>query len=185
MSNLLVITVLALSFLSSSWTAQAVDKPTSESLSAKDRIEVFETICKTINDEYYNYNPAFAEWAAVRERYRHRVEATKNDDELYGLLNLMLLRELQDFHTTFAAPNEQSRSNGLSVNEVEGKVVVVRVGSAQTFTLAISKMARGLHRGIWARRLTPALKKPVPWFLPMGATYSSPAIASFRMPKFL
>ena len=128
MNNLLVITVLALSFLSSSWTtAQAVDKPASESLSAKDRNEVFETVWKTINDEYYNYNPAFAEWAAVRERYRPQVEATKNDDEFYGLLNLMLLRELQDFHTTFAAPNEQSRSNGLSVNEVEGKVVVVRV----------------------------------------------------------
>jgi carboxyl-terminal processing protease len=128
MKRFLVITALALSLVSSSWMAsQAVDKPAPESLTAKDRIEVFETVWKTINAEYYNYNPGFADWATVRERYRPRVEATKNDDEFYALLNLMLLRELQDFHTGFAAPNEQPKSNGLSVNGVEGKVVVVRV----------------------------------------------------------
>jgi carboxyl-terminal processing protease len=128
MKRLLVIIALVLSLLVSSGTAsQAVDKPASESLSPKDRIEVFETVWKTINDEYYNFNPLFVDWAAVRERYRPRVEATKNDDEFYALLNNMLLRELQDFHTGFAAPNEQPRSNGLSVSEVEGKVVVVRV----------------------------------------------------------
>ena len=128
MRRLLAITVLALPLLCGWWTAShAVNEPAYESLTPKDRLEVFETIWKTINDEYYNYNPAFADWAAVRERYRPRVEATKNDDEFYALLNLMLLRELQDFHTGFAAPNEQRRSNGLSVNEVEGKVVVVRV----------------------------------------------------------
>src|SRR6266436_3339986 len=127
MKRLLII-LLALSLLCA-WfpTSRAVDKPAFESLSAKDRIEVFETVWKTINDEYHNYNPAFADWATVRERYRPRVEATKNDDEFYALLNNMLIRELHDFHTGFAAPNEQPRSNGLSVNEVEGKIVVVRV----------------------------------------------------------
>jgi carboxyl-terminal processing protease len=128
MKRFLVITALALSLISSSrMTSQAVDKPAPELLAAKERIEVFETVWKTIKDEYYNYNPGFAEWATVRERYRSRVEATKNDDEFYALLNLMLLRELQDFHTGFAAPNEQPKSNGLSVSDVESKVVVVRV----------------------------------------------------------
>jgi len=128
MRRLLAMTVLALLLLCGWWTAShAVNEPAYESLSPKDRIDVFETIWKTINDEYYNYNPAFADWAAVRERYRPRVEATKNDDEFYALLNTMLLRELHDFHTGFAAPNEQPRNNGLSVNEVESKVVVVRV----------------------------------------------------------
>jgi len=128
MKRLLITTALALSVLISSWTTSpSIGLPVFESLSANDRMEVFETVWKTINDEYYNYNPAFADWAAVRERYRPRVEATKNDDEFYALLNDMLLRELHDFHTGFAAPNEQPRSNGLSVNEVEGKVVVVRV----------------------------------------------------------
>ena len=128
MKRLLITTALALSVLISSWTTSpSIGLPVFESLSANDRMEVFETVWKTINDEYYNYNPTFADWAAVRERYRPRVEATKNDDEFYALLNDMLLRELHDFHTGFAAPNEQPRSNGLSVNEVEGKVVVVRV----------------------------------------------------------
>jgi len=119
--SLAVIIVLALSLLCA-WfpTAQAIDKPASESLSAKDRIEIFETIWKTINDEYYNYNPAFADWVAVRERYRPRIEGTRDDDEFYTLIK-------HDFHTTFAAPNEQPRSNGLSVSEVEGKIAVVRV----------------------------------------------------------
>src|SRR5438132_3322429 len=124
----LLITALAVSLLRSSRTAsQAVDKRALESLAAKDRMEVFETVWKTVADEYYNYNPAFADWATVRERYRPRVEATENDDEFYALLNTMLLRELHDFHTGFAAPDEQSRSNGLSVSEVEGKTVVARV----------------------------------------------------------
>ena len=119
---------LALALVCGWWTtSNLANETTSESLSAKERIEVFEAVWKTIDSEYYNYNPAFADWAAVRERYRPRVEATKNDDEFNALLNLMLLRELQDFHTSFGAPNQQPRSNGLSVNEVEGKIVVVRV----------------------------------------------------------
>ena len=120
--------VLALTLVCGWWTtSNPANETTSESLSAKERIEVFETVWKTINDEYYNYNLAFADWAAVHGRYRPRIEATKTDDEFYSLLSLMLLRELQDFHTGFAAPNEQPRRNGLSVNGIEGKVVVVRV----------------------------------------------------------
>jgi carboxyl-terminal processing protease len=120
--------VLTFTLVCDCWTAaNPANQTTSESLTGKERIEVFETVWKTIKDDYYNYNPAFAGWATVRERYLPRVQAVKNDGEFYSLLNSMLLRELQDFHTTFAAPNEQPRSNGLSVNEVEGKVVVVRV----------------------------------------------------------
>ena len=108
MKRFLVLTALALSLFSGSWMASpAVDKPVFESLSANDRVEIFETVWKTINDEYYNYNPAFADWATVRERYRPRVEATKNDDEFYALLNNMLLRELQDFHTGFYSERER------------------------------------------------------------------------------
>ena len=125
--RLLVITVLALSLLSSSWTAsQAADRSPSESLSAKDRIEILETVWQTINDEYYD--PAFngVNWSEVRERYRPRVEAAKSDGEFYLIISQMLL-ELQDLHTAFVAPGEQSRSSGISVYEVEGKVVVVNV----------------------------------------------------------
>lgn len=125
--RLLVIIALALPLLSSSWTAaQAIDKPPSEPISVKDRIEILGTVWKTINDEYYD--PAFngVNWPEARERYRPRVEAAKNDDEFYNLIKQMLL-ELRDLHTGFVAPGEQSRSSGISVYEVEDKVVVVNV----------------------------------------------------------
>ena len=104
----------------------AIAKFASKSLLPKERIEVFETIWKTINDDYYD--PAFngVDWPAVRDRYRPRVEVAKSDDEFYSLIKLMLL-ELQDLHTAFVAPSEQSRSSGVSVNEVEDQVVIVNV----------------------------------------------------------
>src|SRR5436309_14103479 len=104
-------------------TPHAIAKFASESLLPKERIEVFETIWKTINDDYYD--PAFngVDWASVRERYRPRVEVAKSDDEFYGIIKQMLL-ELQDLHTAFVTPGEQSRSSGVSVNEVENKVVI-------------------------------------------------------------
>jgi len=98
----------------------------SESLTPKDRIEVFETVWKTINDEYYNSSFNGVDWTAVRERYRPRVEGAKTDPEFYGLIKQML-RELHDLHTGFAAPDDQTLDKELSVNEVEGKIVVVRV----------------------------------------------------------
>jgi carboxyl-terminal processing protease len=96
------------------------------SLSAKDRIDVFETVWKTINDEYYDPKFNGVDWAAIRERYRPRVEAAKDDDEFYGVINQMLL-ELQDLHTSFVAPNQGTRSSGISVSEIEQKIVVVDV----------------------------------------------------------
>src|SRR5258707_236202 len=104
----------------------SIAKFASESLSPKERIEVFERIWKTINEDYYDPEFHGIDWASVRERYRPRVEAAKNDDDFYALIKQMLL-ELQDLHTAFVAPGEQSRSSGASVNEVEDKVVVVNV----------------------------------------------------------
>lgn len=127
MRSLLVVTILALSLLSSSWpAAQAIDNSASESLSAKDRIEVLETVWKTINDEYYDPGFNGVNWLEARERYRPRVEAAKSDDEFYVIIKQMLL-ELQDLHTGFVAPGEQPRSSGISVYEIEDKVVVVNV----------------------------------------------------------
>lgn len=97
-----------------------------DSLSPKDRLDVFETVWKTVNDGYYDSSFKGVDWMAVHERYRPRVEAAKTDAEFYALIKQML-RELHDPHTSFAAPSDQPINNGLSVNEAEGKVVVVRV----------------------------------------------------------
>ena len=123
----IVIIMLALPILFG-WraAAQTVNKPAAESLSPKERTEVFETVWKTINDQYYNATFNGVDWPAVGKLYRPRVDAAKTDAEFYSLLKQML-RELHDLHTGFAAPNEQPVNKGLSVNEVEGKVVVVSV----------------------------------------------------------
>src|SRR5207253_7231929 len=127
MRRLIAISVLALSLLMSYWTAShAIDKSESESLSAEDRTEILEIVWKTINDDYYNPDFHGLNWSEVRERYRPRVEAAKSDDEFYLIIKQMLL-ELQDLHTGFVAPGEQARSSGVSVYEVEQKVVVVKV----------------------------------------------------------
>jgi carboxyl-terminal processing protease len=97
-----------------------------ESLSLKDRIEVFETVWKTINDEYYDATFNGVNWLAARERYRPRVEAVKDDEEFYAVISEMLL-DLKDLHTSFVAPDTQPRSSGISVYEVEDKIVVVNV----------------------------------------------------------
>lgn len=127
MKRLVASIVLTLPVFCGWWaTSHAAAISVSGSLSPKDRIEVFEAVWKTINDEYYDPSFNGVDWSAVRERYRPRVEAAKTDGEFYTLIKQML-RELHDLHTGFAAPDEQPQDNGLSVNEVEGKVVVVRV----------------------------------------------------------
>lgn len=97
-----------------------------DTLSSKDRIEVFETVWKTINDEYYDATFNGVNWPAARERYRPRVEAVKDNEEFYAVISEMLL-DLKDLHTSFVAPDTQPRSNGISVSEVEDKIVVVNV----------------------------------------------------------
>jgi carboxyl-terminal processing protease len=97
-----------------------------EALSSKERVEVFETVWKTINDEYYDPTFNGVNWSAARERYRPRVEAVKGDEEFYAVISEMLL-DLQDLHTSFVAPDTQPRSSGISVYEVENRIVVVNV----------------------------------------------------------
>lgn len=99
---------------------------TSETLSPKDRTEVFETVWKTISEEYYNFGFDPAAWAKVHDAYRPRIDTAKTDADFYGVIKQMV-RELHDLHTGFAAPDDQPLNHDLAVDEVEGKVVVVRV----------------------------------------------------------
>jgi carboxyl-terminal processing protease len=108
-------------------------RPSSDALSAKDRVEVFEEIWKTVNEKYYD--PAFngVNWRAVRESYRPRIDQAASDDDFFRLLKQMV-GELRDAHTRFATPaerrereREQAVSAGLTIFEVEGKPVVISV----------------------------------------------------------
>ena len=124
----LVIALSLVSLLCGAWmpTSSEVQAIEPDALSSKDRIEVFETVWKTINDEYYDATFNGVNWSTAHERYRPRVEAVKDDAEFYAVISQMLL-DLQDLHTSFAAPDTQPRSTGVSVYEVEDKIVVVNV----------------------------------------------------------
>ena len=106
----------------------------SNKLSSKDRVEVFEDVWKTINENYYDPGFNGVDWRAVRERYRPQAEEAANDFEFYKLFEVMLA-ELRDAHTVFSrpkSPQDQGKFNpvggvGISLGEAEGKIVVAEV----------------------------------------------------------
>jgi carboxyl-terminal processing protease len=104
-----------------------------DSLSSKDRVEVFEEVWEEIDEKYYDPGFNGVNWRAVRERYRPLVDAARTDDEFYALLKKMV-GELRDAHTRFHTPRErrereqlQGVGTGVSIYEVEGKPVILGV----------------------------------------------------------
>src|SRR5712692_1453331 len=108
-------------------------RESSELLSPRDRVEVFEEVWETINEKYYDASFNGVDWPALRERYRPLIERASTDDEFYGILKRMV-GELHDAHTRFHTPEErrererlQAVSAGISIYEVEGKPVIASV----------------------------------------------------------
>ena len=104
-----------------------------QSLSEKDRIEVFEKVWMSVNDKYYDSSFNGVNWNAARERYHSRISGLKSDEEFYALLNQML-GELRDAHTLFRTPrqreaskNQQATSVGISIRVVEAVPVIFSV----------------------------------------------------------
>jgi C-terminal processing protease CtpA/Prc len=113
--------------------AGAAAQVSSASLSAKERVEVFEQVWKTIDEKYYDPSFNGVDWRAVRERYRPRVKSAAGEEEFYNLLNQMA-GELRDAHTRVRSPrqnrdrkNREATSAGLLLYEVEGTPVVYDV----------------------------------------------------------
>jgi len=108
-------------------------RSSSGALSAKERIEVFEEVWKTINEKYYDPKFNGVDWNAVHERYRPGVGSVASDAKFYGLLNQMT-RELRDEHTRARSPrdrqerkNQQATSAGVLIYEVENTPVIFDV----------------------------------------------------------
>ena len=102
-------------------------------LSARDRQEIFSETWVTINEKYYDPSFNGVNWRAVREQYRPAVEAARSDEDFYTVMKKMV-GELRDAHTRFATPRERMEREqlkaitaGVSIDEVEGKPVVVTV----------------------------------------------------------
>lgn len=138
-ARLLLSCLLLAPCLSSCQRTRDAAPPAAHALTAEERRQLFDQIWQTINDEFYDASFNGVDWRAVRERYRPRVEAAKDDFEFYGLCEL-LTAELRDSHTRFEPPPpapeasangeppqaEQGRA-GLRLGEVEGEMAVVEV----------------------------------------------------------
>lgn len=117
-----------------STAAQASSSQASaSSLSARERVEVFEKVWKTIEEKYYDPSFNGVDWEAVRGRYRPQIEAAAGEEEFYELLNRMA-GELRDAHTRVRSPrqgrerrNREATSAGVRLFEVEGTPVVFDV----------------------------------------------------------
>ena len=104
-----------------------------DSLSAKERKDVFTRVWKDIADLYYD--PAFngVDWNEVRKKYEPQVTQAQTDTAFYDLIKRMV-EELHDAHTRFSTAAEwenrekhQGVSIGFAVDQVEGKTVVTAV----------------------------------------------------------
>jgi carboxyl-terminal processing protease len=100
-------------------------------LSNKDRVEMFEEVWKTINDNYADPTFGGIDWGEVRERYRPRIEMA-NDDREFAIVLEEMIAELNDSHTVLANPFRPDKklsawNVGFRVNEIEGKVAVTEV----------------------------------------------------------
>ncbi|HEX8267326.1 MAG TPA: S41 family peptidase [Pyrinomonadaceae bacterium] len=105
----------------------------SNSLPRQERIEIFEDVWKTINEQYYDPSFNGVDWQEVHNRYRPRVEAAKNDVEFYRLFEEMLAL-LRDSHTVLIHPKSNVSNNinppgsvGITLKEVEGKTAITEV----------------------------------------------------------
>jgi carboxyl-terminal processing protease len=113
--------------------ATAAAEESHDSLSLKDRLEIFQDVWETIKDKYYNASFNGVDWRAVRDRYRPLVERTGADADFYVVIKQMV-GELRDAHTRFHTPEQrrererlQAVSAGLSIFDVEGIPVIVEV----------------------------------------------------------
>ncbi len=69
------------------------------------QLKLLDEVWEQVNRRFYAADFNGADWATARARYHDRVAAATNDDELYTVLNDMLV-ELDDAHTAALTPQE-------------------------------------------------------------------------------
>jgi carboxyl-terminal processing protease len=106
---------------------------TSQSLSPKDREQIFEKVWKDIDEHYYDPEFGGVKWQEVHQRYLPLVQAAKDDKDFYSIVDRMTA-ELHDAHTRFSSPEQwenhkkhQGVSVGFRAGYAEDKVVVLDV----------------------------------------------------------
>jgi carboxyl-terminal processing protease len=127
---------LLLPFVSLAASLPAVEEAASaQTLSAKDRKEIFTKVWKEVEERYYDAKFNGVDWNEVRKKYEPQIVPSQNDSAFYDLIKRMV-EELHDAHTRFSTPVEwQNRqrhlgvSVGFALDQVEGKTVVTAVAS--------------------------------------------------------
>ena len=104
-----------------------------DTLSPKERVEVFEKVWKDVDEHYYDPEFGGVKWQEVHERYLPLVQTAKDDRDFYSIVDRMTA-ELHDAHTRFSSPEQwenRKKHQGVSIGfravYVEGKVVVLDV----------------------------------------------------------
>ena len=128
------------------------------SLSIKDRKDVFEYVWTVIHEKYYDPKTNGVDWKSLRQRYKNRLDEIQSDAQFYQLLQTMT-GELHDAHTRVRDPYKrylfdrlETVTPGVSIGEVEGQSVIVRVASGS------QAEAAGVKPGMIVRAIN---KKPI------------------------
>jgi carboxyl-terminal processing protease len=114
-------------------SSSGVDSHTTLTETREGRLAVFDDVWETIRARYYDPSFHGIDWQACREEFRPLAAGARSPAEFYGVLRHMV-GLLRDAHTRVYAPDEKFDwehphviSVGLSVREVGGEPVVVRV----------------------------------------------------------
>lgn len=158
------------------WRHVGNGAPASGTLDAAGRAEAFDYVWSTINTGYLD--PAFkgVDWKAAGERHRPLALNAADDTAFWKQLDL-LAAELRDAHTRVESPQrfkeirEQAGiSLGVLLTEMDGLLVVERVGSASEAWLAglrpgakILRIQNETALDWWQRTLAAAREGSTPW----------------------
>lgn len=113
--------------------SSSVDSHTASTETREGRLLVFDDVWETIRARYYDPSFHGIDWRHEREEFRPLAAAARSPAEFYAVLRRMV-GLLRDAHTRVYAPDEKFDwqhphviSVGLSVREVGGQPVVIRV----------------------------------------------------------
>ncbi len=121
MRNLLVLVVVL--FLAIGISAQ----PNDQRQSAPTYPELFQTIWRTVNENFFDPGFVGVDWSAVRARYAPEADKAKTDVAFAAVIRKML-GELPVSHLTIGIPRQQGNVGvGIRTKLIEGKTVVVHV----------------------------------------------------------
>ncbi|MEO8072844.1 MAG: S41 family peptidase [Acidobacteriota bacterium] len=96
------------------------------------RQKTFEKVWQKVNETYFDPHFGGVDWKKVHDIYAPKVAQVKSDAELYALLNKML-GELKVSHLQILTPEQIAKlksppvATGITVREIENKIVVTRV----------------------------------------------------------